>query len=159
MMSTTIANAPGAVGERDFKSHSGGKATCNTQANCEVCHEAYGNWDVDNHERTRTSYANATGEQHWVTVVCEDWQSDRQQYVGGPHLGRLDRGRDDPHAHMPVAGLRRGGHGQPHLRAARRPAKRRRRARSAMCNTRTRRTTRASARPLIITPSLSMCCV
>ena len=59
-------------GRKGFKSHSGGKATCNTQANCEVCHEAYGNWDVDNHEHTRTSYANATGEQHWVTVVCED---------------------------------------------------------------------------------------
>ena len=36
-------------GRKGFKSHSGGKATCNTQANCEVCHEAYGNWDVDNH--------------------------------------------------------------------------------------------------------------
>ena len=59
-------------GRKGFKSHSGGKATCNTQANCEVCHEAYGNWDVDNHEHTRTSYANATGEPHWVTVVCED---------------------------------------------------------------------------------------
>ena len=59
-------------GRKKFESHSGGKATCNTQAKCEVCHEAYGNWDVANHEHTRTSYANVTGEQHWVTVVCED---------------------------------------------------------------------------------------
>ena len=53
-------------------SHSGGKATCVDKAVCTDCHEAYGGLDADKHEHTRTTYANATGEQHRVTVVCED---------------------------------------------------------------------------------------
>ena len=52
--------------------HSGGTATCIAKAECDDCHSAYGDLDAANHENTRTSYANATGEQHRVTVVCED---------------------------------------------------------------------------------------
>lgn len=48
---------------------SGGEATCKDKAICDVCTNAYGSVDKDNHKNVGTEYSNdATG--HWY--VCED---------------------------------------------------------------------------------------
>lgn len=66
----------------ELTDHSGGTATCNAKATCDVCHQEYGEKDLDNHANLKHFQAKAASaaeegnKEYWYCDACKKYYSD-----------------------------------------------------------------------------------